>query len=387
MDYLNKGSITIFCDEKGYSGPNLFDDGQPDFLYSSVAINFDLAQEILNRARTDFKISDSEFKGSNLLNRRNGRQAIDYILEQVADKIYLVSMHKRYSLACKFFEYVFEPLIAKESSMFYELGFNRFVANVLFFESLCGGNKPITLLHNFQQFIREGRINNLEVLFVPPHPNEDLQQFIPQLQLFCNLHKDAIVNEFTSLGDVPLLLKWLLDLTETSLFRTLCYWGEKYDQLDVYCDSSKPLKENPDVFNVMINRKDRADISFMGRTIPMTFNLKEQIKVVDSRDYPGIQIADCVSAAAWYSVGKTDNEYSEKWQNYFTPPVLSDCCVFPEDKYLKLDNEDCFINTFIFNELIKRSQNGDSLLGNWMDIVIEAKGLFPFWLNRLTHGD
>lgn len=382
MQEIEENIDIIYCDEKGFSGQNLFNDSQQNFMYSSVLISPAKANELLNKARRDFQITDNEFKGSNLLKRSNGKQAIDFILANVSNNMYLMSMHKKYSLACKFFEYVFEPLISNESTLFYEIGFNRFIANILYFESAFGGDKPKTLLQNFQQYVREGVSDSMDVLFQPPYSTDDLEKFVPKLQLFCNLHKDKIVKEFNTVGDIPVLLKWLLDLTGTSLYRTLCYWGEKLDKLIVYCDSSKPLKEHPDLFNVMVKRIDKSRINFMGRSMPMTFNLAEPIKIVNSIDYAGIQIADCIASAAWYSVTEKDQVYSKKWEDLFVPPVLSDCCVFPDLNYMDLDKEECFVNTLIFNELVDRSVKGIPLLGGWGSFFIGAKKLFPTWLEQ-----
>ena len=44
-------ALTIYCDESGYTGPNLFLDDQRYFVYASVAISHDQAVDIVAKLR------------------------------------------------------------------------------------------------------------------------------------------------------------------------------------------------------------------------------------------------------------------------------------------------------------------------------------------------
>ena len=63
----------------------------------------------------------------------SGRRAVRSLIHEVGRDTHLVVHHKKYALACKFFEYIFEPVLAEQNSIYYEAGFHRFVANLLYF--------------------------------------------------------------------------------------------------------------------------------------------------------------------------------------------------------------------------------------------------------------
>jgi hypothetical protein len=355
---------TIYCDEKGFSGQNLFEDDQQTFMYSSVAIEPEHASYVVESAKRDFSLQGDELKGSNLVKSTRGRDAIDLILGQIKDDMYVVAMHKKFALACKFYEWVFEPLLSKKTNFFYEMGFHKFIGNIIYFDTQFGGQEPKQLLSGFQDYIRFGDLQSLNGLFANV-PTSGEQTFLSQLKTFCIAHKATIISEFKSLKDQPLLLRWLLDLTETCLYRSLCYWSEKHGAIRVFCDSSKPLSENPELFSAMIGRDKIRSIRFMGKVHPITFNLVEPIKIVDSKKHPGIQIADVVSAAFAYAQVNKNDSYAEKWNNLFKSPMLSDYCVFPELEFIDLEKEICYINTIVFNELVERSICGKDLISEW----------------------
>ena len=66
--------------------------------------------------------------------------------------------------------------------------------------------------------------------------------------------------------------KWILDLTDTALFTQLAEWGQRFHQLDVFCDESKPLDHNKELFTVMINRKEKLYNTLLDKKQPITFN-------------------------------------------------------------------------------------------------------------------
>mgnify|MGYP000376040081 CR=1 FL=1 len=73
-----------------------------------------------------YKIQTAELKGTNLLTQKSGKgkEAILEILRHFNGK-YKVSIHnKKFALACKFFEYIFEPIIASSSTLFYKNNFH-----------------------------------------------------------------------------------------------------------------------------------------------------------------------------------------------------------------------------------------------------------------------
>ena len=124
--------MEIFCDESGFTGNQLLDKEQQVFSYASVAIDSAAAADLVDRVRQKYRLKAVELKGGDLLKQRNGRQAIAEILRALEGQ-FLVAVHlKPYALACKFFEYIFEPAFPECNSIFYGIDFHRFIATLLF---------------------------------------------------------------------------------------------------------------------------------------------------------------------------------------------------------------------------------------------------------------
>ena len=122
----------IFCDEAGFTGNNLSDSTQEVFTFASVTMEPDQAKETVERTLRNFRLQGTELKGARLLKTNAGRRAITSVLKDCAPHARLVSHLKKFALAGKFFEYIFEPALAEQSSIFYGSGFHLFIANLLF---------------------------------------------------------------------------------------------------------------------------------------------------------------------------------------------------------------------------------------------------------------
>ena len=124
------GPTEVYCDESGFSGNRLSDAASPFFVYSSVAIGRDRAAELVQRIMRDYRLQGKELKGSNLLKNNLGRKAVASVLAETLPISQSVAYHKQFALACKLFEYIYEPVIANSSSVFYNIGFHKFVSNL-----------------------------------------------------------------------------------------------------------------------------------------------------------------------------------------------------------------------------------------------------------------
>jgi hypothetical protein len=98
---------TIYCDESGFTGNNLSNVEQLHFVYAGVAITPEEANEIKDRVIRDYRVNGVELKGKNLVKYAKGRRAVSDILEKVALAANASSCKKKYTLACKLYEYLF----------------------------------------------------------------------------------------------------------------------------------------------------------------------------------------------------------------------------------------------------------------------------------------
>ena len=73
------------------------------------------ASEIVAQAKRDFPLGN-ELKGSQMLSNGPGRRAAEFIFEKVGDRSRVVVADKRFALAGKLYEYIFDPVVAGHSS-------------------------------------------------------------------------------------------------------------------------------------------------------------------------------------------------------------------------------------------------------------------------------
>ncbi len=367
---------TIYFDESGYTGNNLLSPDQPAFVYASVAIDpsdaFRLHSEMVSR----FQIKGKELKGRKLVKYENGRTAISWLLSKCRDIACIVVANKKYALAGKFFEYIFEPVLKENNSLFYAVGFHKFIANLMyvFFESKNEYTEDI--LDEFESLMRTQNLDVLERLLTPTDMAIKFSDPLGQILTFAICHKDKIKEEIDSLSGINGISRWVLELTTTSLFWTLSLWSEHFDVMEVYCDKSEPLESQQELFNTMIGRKDRIYMKLGSEPEhALTYNLKDPIKFIDSQQSPGVQIADVLSSSIAFALKNPNDKLSKKWlklaQNMFSP-----FCIIPDSKALDLRDRDPFINALILNELVERTLKGKSLFIDMPEFILSARRLY-----------
>ena len=140
---------TVWCDESGATVNELLDANQEHFVYASVAVEPRDAEEIRHKIVRENTLQGLELKGKNLCGHTKGRQAIHQLIELVSDRAHLVVHHKKYALAAKFFEYVFEPVLAEKNWLFYKIGFHRFISNLLFVWAMSQNRSADQILSDF----------------------------------------------------------------------------------------------------------------------------------------------------------------------------------------------------------------------------------------------
>jgi hypothetical protein len=146
------------------------------------------------------------------------------------------------------------------------------------------------------------------------------------------------------------------------LFSILCDWGKEFNQLKVFCDVSKPLKENKELFDVWIGIEDKIYFDFFqGVEEPITFNLSQEVQFVESDKFPGIQIADVAAAACAYAFKEGVNQNTESWIEHI-PGMVIGKSVIPDLSYTDLNTLDAQRNGLLLIYLVKRSINKQPLL-------------------------
>jgi hypothetical protein len=228
-------ALDIYCDESGFTGPHLLSPEQPYFTYGSVAITSPEASDLVGSTIRNFHLQGNELKGKNLLKHSPGRKAAIAVIRELGPRCQVLIVHKQYALACKLFEYTFEPLIADISMALYSVNFHKFVANLLYFSSFKHDARARTLSERFEQAVR-GDDGPLRRFLSAHSPVTD--DPVEALVSFCVYHRETILQELARTKEDH---KWILDVTATSLNSLLTWWGRRAQRLRVICDESGPL--------------------------------------------------------------------------------------------------------------------------------------------------
>ena len=154
--------VAIFCDESGFTGNDLFSPDQPNFVFASVQLSHDEATLIVEEVVQRFRLRAPELKGRSLVRRGRGRDATIWLLERIIPRASVIIFEKRYSLAAKFFEYIFEPVLASQSSLFYAINFHRFISTILYVHLIARDAYSDQLLLDFQRSLRDLDLQYLE---------------------------------------------------------------------------------------------------------------------------------------------------------------------------------------------------------------------------------
>lgn len=352
-------SQKIYFDESGFTGNNLLHPFQKYFAYGSVATDDIEAQEFVTALIKKYGIQGGELKGSRLVQFNKGRKAIDEIFDHFEGRVKLSVSEKKFALACKFFEYIFEPCISDINSLFYKVGFHKFIANTLYAEFLARGAGAEQIFEEFENLMRSRNAHGLEAIFSSStHPENS--PILIKIREFAQCRTGDIRAELASLSDEG-VGKWILDLTHSSLFILLANWGLEFEQVTAICDHSNPLQHEQSLFNVSIDRKDRKFSAAFGKEHPITFNLSGPIQFSDSKTTYGIQLADAVSAAAVYAISNGGNKHVEKWKELI--PVIGQYgSIIPELDTLNLKDISAQRNAVILLELHSRAKEGRNLI-------------------------
>ena len=359
---------TVFCDESGYDGNNLWHPDQPYFTYAAVCIAPDEADEIISEAMTTFKPPGDEIKTAKLLRSNPGRKTIQWILERISGKYEVVCCHKRFCLAAKLFEYMIEPILSDASTYFYANGVHRLIANGFFFSALAKNQFANQTLVEFQKLMRERDADKLvSVVDSIAKRASGADEFLNSVLtiIVCNQAKiQSELEMFAGENSDSGVVKWILELTVTALRSLLAgLSGEEMVPLIVTCDDSKPLKAGQDFMDAMIGRTDCQKVDFDGISGQLTFNLAEKICFVGSNKSCGVQLADVAASSATFALKNQDSTFGKYWiKNH--GESLHEQSVFPDASALDLSDFQVVKGTMILQELAARSVRAESLTNN-----------------------
>ncbi|MBI2274722.1 MAG: DUF3800 domain-containing protein [Bacteroidetes bacterium] len=314
--------MVIYCDESGFSGPNLLVADQPFFVYAGVSLDDELVKEMLDYVKANYPVQ-KEIKGRNLVQNDKGQKVISEIFRRYNSRAKIVYHDKKYALAAKIFEYAIEPNMVS-NQMAYETGFNRFIATGLYAYFVTATDDAE---HIFRSFMDTVRGDSKTALFeINHHEKNYLLWWLFEIVKY---DPKTLFNEIGTDGKID---PWILDLTTTSLMGILNEYGKHHDEFTVVCDDCNLLKESDVVqgLNQIGSHGYRAE--FLGAT--MGYKLKQDIILKNSKKDPGLQVADLFATGVGFSLRNAETDFAKEILGIVNSNCLCDpsFCILPNLK-------------------------------------------------------
>ena len=267
---------------------------------------------------------------------------------------------------------IFEPVLAEKSRLFYAMDFHKFVATVLYLYDAAGHAIGAHVFESFQHLVRDPGTGKVTNLYPPNVLNIDEQESLRYMLTFALCHQDRIEAELRAVAASQSYPGWALELSSTSVHCLLAGWAEERGGLRVYCDDSKPLAGNRELFDVMVGRQDKFYARFGAHgNRSLIYNLAEPVQFVDSKQFAGIQIADIWATSLTYAFRHRDDEICQRWLEIAEPVI--DTVLFPDAQHVDMDAAGPFLNWALLIELSRRSVNGESVTLGIEDSINAAK--------------
>jgi len=111
------------------------------------------------------------------------------------------------------------------------------------------------------------------------------------------------------------------------------------------------------LFDGMVGRAGQSYVTFQNTEYPLLFNLKEPLLLVNSKNSPGVQLADVIASCAALCFSKRNRkklgETERSWLRHLAPRITQ--AVWPEPRRFAKNRKDGIVGTFILTELVRRS--------------------------------
>lgn len=364
---------TVYCDDAGFTGDNLLNQDQPFFAYSAVAIENENAAGLITDLRRRFEMDAVELKGRELYKRGFAPELLDHLTQALGDRVSIAINHKLFSLAAKFFEYVYEPLIAPISSFFYTRGTHLYVSTALWAYLSIDHPTAQQVAQRFEAIMRR-RASQEPMSFDLGVPAIARGEAIEPIIRFAAANRDWAMEELESLADENGRIKFVLDLSFSSAKSVLATLGDRFGPLDVIMDASKPLESFASFFNGFIGRSETLYMELRGRRVPMTFELNRPLRFRSSKEEPGLQIADMFASFATLAARDRGTPRGAAMMNRLAP-LLDGDSVLPDLEAIDLKRKEAIMNMCLVSELADRSEAGESLLAG-IDAYYERMSYF-----------
>lgn len=366
---------TIYCDESGFTGNDLSSDTQPFFIYASVNIDPAEASALVHEIRNSARRFNKELKGSQLI--RTCPSLVNALFQSLQGRVSVLIVDKIYALAAKFFEFMIAPILHPLMHFLQASSFHHFVITTLYAYFKTNEQTANHFLRTFEACMREYNPDRLLALLDRGSETDETSEMLAGIRRLCHTYQHQIREALVDIQNFGGVRKWILDISMPSLASSLMYWGKDGMPLRVYCDYNKALQEQYDLINFMTDCSKGTSIILDGVSFPL-YSLVEPIHLVDSKQEPGVQLADIVASA----FGAASRSGEGAWGDAFLhqhAALLHPACMMVNVEHMDLSLLPAYTNRRIFDELIRRVATDDDLFADLEFVITQAHADFPAW--------
>lgn len=365
---------TVYCDESGFSGPNLYHDSLAYFVYAGVAIEPDAADAALVRIKGHFKKFQGEVKFSSLVKKDEGLKALDWLVAEYGGKTKVWFAHKKFATAGKFFEYVIEPIVTDLSQLFYAHDFHRFIANMLYVGMLAQDRRADELLADLQHMIKERNTTGLKRLLGSDTTTEEPHEALDNIAAIAVGYRDIVLDELgriAAMGDAGV---WMMDLTVTACITIARAHAEEHETISLYSDDSKPLKEGLETAVRLASADLSPVLEPMGWKAGAPAKMGGPITLVKaSQNMPGVQIADLFAGMVREVLTNETGQPANRWRDALWKKTILPNFVKHEFRYIDPSRAMTRVNARVLAELANRARAGKDPIEGMIEFYQTAK--------------
>ena len=365
MDATNPRAI--WCDESGYTGNDLTNREQPVFAYAAHDLTASESEELVKQIRSSRSrpIQAEELKaaGKTGLRRRDDwREIAELVLDATRGRYSTIVMDKRLSLAAKTFEYIFEPVIANQSVLFYSNGLHRLIASAVH-RTIADLDGPAeNIAQQLKEFMKSFDPTDAPAIFSGSTALPEDAHVLREVLRFARGYRRLIDEESEHLRNSDHGI-WVLDLTSTALRSILAQGlGHRHHQVQVTCDESKPLMAMNDFFSNWIGRDERVPMLGGNRKVSWRLNMAGPIAFGRSIDLPGLQVADLLAGITAEVYGPPEKNRLETLKPKLAPHLHENYIMPGNDQPLDPNDPVARANFQVLRTLAARAELGQDAL-------------------------
>ncbi len=286
---------TIYADECGYTGSNLLDIDQPVFVWATMKLTEENADELKREFFSGFK--GPELKHSILTRRECHRTRVLKFLEHLSerqDQINFAYVHKEFALTAKMVDWIIEPSFHEAGISIYKGGLNIALANLTYtiVRSLGGREFLREILVCFEQLMRSPSVDTLAEYCASLHTQNAPEPLEYVLDMF------RLATRHLGVKLIGLLDPSCLEIASTVALVVMGQWARENDgPFRLIQDDSSEMAKNKAIWDTIVHPAvPETMVGWDRRTMQYPLRVQETV-LADSKQHSGLQLADVLAGA------------------------------------------------------------------------------------------